>query len=191
MSVDLLLGLGNPGERYARTRHNVGFDVVAEVVRRRGSGAWLIRPDCELAVITPGRFVVVARPLSFMNRSGGVTRDLLAEFALQTENLLVVVDDIDLPLGTMRLRARGGPGTHNGLRDICNEVGTDFPRLRVGIRGTDVGDDLADYVLGRFGADESDTAASAIQRAADAAESVLRFGVERTMNTCNRVPLVS
>lgn len=191
MSVDLLLGLGNPGERYARTRHNVGFDVVAEVVRRRGSGAWLVRPDCELAIITPGRFVVVARPLSFMNRSGGVTRDLLAEFTLRTENLLVVVDDIDLPLGAMRLRARGGPGTHNGLRDICNEVGTDFPRLRVGIRGTGVGDDLADYVLGRFGADESETAASSIQRAADAAESVLRFGVERTMNTCNRVPLVS
>lgn len=189
MSVDLIVGLGNPGEKYATTRHNVGFDVLAEVSRRRGCGGWLCRPECELAVITPGRFVVLARPLSYMNRSGGVIQPLLEDFGLDPDRMLVVVDDIDLPLGALRLRARGGPGTHNGLRDICDAVGTGFPRLRVGIRGTNIDCDLADYVLGPFDADEAEVAESSIRRAADALESVLRLGVERTMNTFNRQPL--
>ncbi len=100
--------------------------------------------------------------------------------------MLVVVDDIDLPLGKLRLRPRGGPGTHNGLRDLCEALGTDFPRLRVGIRGAVVDDDLADYVLGRFAPDESARAAEAIDRAADAVERVLQIGVEQAMNTANR-----
>jgi len=188
MAVDLVLGLGNPGEAYASTRHNVGFDVLAEVVQRRGRGEWLSRPGCEVAVITPGRMVVLARPLMFMNRSGGAAAALLSDFELDPQNMLVVVDDIDLPLGTLRLRARGGPGTHNGLRDLCEALGPDFPRLRVGIRGAVVDDDLADYVLGRFAPDESARAAEAIDRAADAVERVLQIGVEQAMNTTNRRP---
>jgi len=186
MTVDLVIGLGNPGQAYASTRHNVGFDVVAEVLRRRGRGEWLSRPECEVAVITPGRMVVLARPLMYMNRSGGPAAALLEDFGLDPQNMLVVVDDIDLPLGTLRLRARGGPGTHNGLRDLCETLGTGFPRLRVGIRGHEVSGDLADYVLERFDADEIDLAEAAIGRAAEAVESTLRIGVERTMNTVNR-----
>ena len=188
MTVDLVLGLGNPGEEYAHTRHNAGFDVLDAVLRRRGRGEWLSRPGCEVAVITPGRMVVLARPLMYMNRSGGPAAAVLADFGLDPQNMLVVVDDIDLPLGTLRLRARGGPGTHNGLRDLCEALGTDFPRLRVGIRGEGVAGDLADYVLGRFDADEIDLAEATIDRAADAVESTLWIGVERTMNTVNRQP---
>ncbi len=188
MSINLVLGLGNPGEQYAHTRHNVGFDVAGEVLRRRGRGGWLVRPECELAVITPGRMVVIGRPLTYMNRSGSVAEALLAEFELGPRHMLVVVDDIDLPLGQLRLRSSGGPGTHNGLRDICRTAGTDFSRLRVGIRGAVVESDLADYVLGRFDPDESESATAAIERAADAVESVLRIGVAQTMNTCNRWP---
>jgi PTH1 family peptidyl-tRNA hydrolase len=186
VTVRLVLGLGNPGVAYAHTRHNAGFDVLDEVLRRRGRGEWLTRPECELAVITPGRMVVLARPLHYMNRSGGVVQALLEGFGLEPENLLVVVDDVDLPLGALRLRARGGPGTHNGLRDVCDSIGKTFPRLRVGVRGSVIESDLADYVLGRFDADEVDLAEATIQRAADAVESTLRIGVERTMNTCNR-----
>jgi PTH1 family peptidyl-tRNA hydrolase len=186
MTVDLVLGLGNPGEEYARTRHNAGFDVLAEVLRRRGRGGWLTRPGCELAVVTPGRMVVLARPLTYMNRSGGPAAELLTRFGFDPQNMLVVVDDIDLPLGKLRLRPQGGPGTHNGLRDLCEALGKDFPRLRVGIRGEGVAGDLADYVLGRFDADESNLAEAAIDRAADAVESTLRIGVEPTMNTVNR-----
>ena len=152
MRIDLVLGLGNPGEEYARTRHNAGFDVLAEVLRRRGRGGWLTRPGCELAVVTPGRMVVLARPLTYMNRSGGPAAELLTRFGFDPQNMLVVVDDIDLPLGKLRLRPQGGPGTHNGLRDLCEALGKDFPRLRVGIRGAVVDGDLADYVLGRFDA---------------------------------------
>ncbi len=186
MTVDLVLGLGNPGEAYAHTRHNAGFDVLAEVLRRRGRGGWLTRHGCELAVITPGRMVVLARPLLYMNRSGGPAVELLTRFGLDPQNMLVVVDDIDLPVGALRLKNRGGPGTHNGLRDICEALGTDFPRLRVGIRGAVVARDLAAYVLGHFDADEIDLAEATIQRAADAVESTLRVGVEQTMNTCNQ-----
>lgn len=187
MAIELVLGLGNPGDRYAHTRHNVGFDVVEHLFERRGHGArWLLRDDSELAVITPGRWVALARPRLFMNRSGVVAEGLLTELGLDSRQMLVVVDDIDLPLGALRLRRDGGPGTHNGLRDLCRAIGTGYPRLRVGIRGEAVGDDLAEYVLGAFEKEEAEYAAAAISRAADAVDSVLRTGVEPTMNVFNR-----
>jgi len=186
MAVDLVLGLGNPGERYAPTRHNVGFAVADEALRRRGRGGWTRRPSHEVAVITPGRMVVLARPLSFMNRSGGVADALLAELCLEPENMLVIVDDVDLPLGQLRLRLAGGPGTHNGMRDICQAVGPGFPRLRIGVRGAGIGGDLADYVLEVFDSDETELADAMVDRAADAVDMALRAGVERAMNVFNR-----
>ena len=186
MAIDLVLGLGNPGPQYAGTRHNVGFEVAAEVLRRRGREEWIQRFPCELAVIAPGRMVVVARPLVYMNRSGTAARRLLAEFEVQAENMLVVVDDVDLPLGVLRLRASGGPGTHNGLRDLCDALGTDFPRLRIGVGGAEPGADLAEYVLAQFSPDEHALAAAAVRRAADAVEVAMRDGLGRAMNTYNR-----
>lgn len=189
MAIEIVVGLGNPGVEYARTRHNVGFRVVDEVLRRRGGGqVWLERPTCELAVVTLGRLVVVARPSTFMNRSGRAARWLLDEFVLSPEQTLVVVDDVDLPLGTLRLRRSGGPGTHNGLRDVCAEVGNTFPRLRVGVRGDAVVEDLADYVLSPFAADEVATAENAVINAAAAVEMAIRDGFETAMNAFNRKP---
>jgi len=188
MTIDLVLGLGNPGEDYAPTRHNVGFRVVEEVARRRGLSDWLQRPSCELAVITVGRLVLLARPLTFMNRSGEAARWLLDELGLTPETMLVVVDDVDLPLETLRLRRSGGPGTHNGLRDLCEDVGNGFPRLRVGVRGTDMTGDLADYVLSPFIDDDAVTADGVVARAADAVEMALREGFESAMNVYNRQP---
>jgi len=161
MAIDLVLGLGNPGPQYAGTRHNVGFEVAAEVLRRRGREEWMRRFSGELRVIAPGRMVVIARPLVYMNRSGAAARRLLAEFEMQAENMLVVVDDVDLPLGALRTRVSGGPGTHNGLRD---------------------------HVLSPFSPDEKNRADAAVQRAADAVEVALRDGLERAMNTYNRPP---
>jgi PTH1 family peptidyl-tRNA hydrolase len=142
----------------------------------------------EIAVVHAGRLVVVARPQTFMNRSGEAAVRLLEALGLAPERMLVVVDDVDLPLGALRLRRKGGAGTHNGLRDLCGAVGSSFPRLRLGIRGASNGGDLADYVLGNFVSDEVMRAEAAIDRAADAVESVLRVGVERTMNTFNWLP---
>jgi len=188
MTIDLVLGLGNPGVDYRDTRHNIGFRVVEEVARRHGVMGWARRPLCDLAVIAVGRFVLLSRPLTFMNRSGEAARWLFGEFGLTSESMLVVVDDVDLPLANLRLRRSGGPGTHNGLRDLCDEVGTDFPRLRVGVRGADMTGDLADYVLSPFTDDEASAAERAVERAADAVEAVLRDGFERAMNTFNCPP---
>ena len=188
MALDLVLGLGNPGAQYAGTRHNVGFEVAAEVLLRRGRGEWMERFSCEIAVIAPARMVVVARPLSYMNRSGAAALRLLREFEVPAANMLVVVDDVDLPLGALRLRASGGPGTHNGLRDLCDAVGTGFPRLRIGVGGAEDGIDLAQYVLAPFSPNERPRAAAAVQRAADAVEVSMRDGLERAMNIYNRSP---
>ena len=188
MTIDLVLGLGNPGIDYRDTRHNIGFRVVEEMARRHGVMQWARRPSCDLAVITVGRFVLLSRPLTFMNRSGEAARWLFREFGLTPESMLVVVDDVDLPLANLRLRRSGGPGTHNGLRDLCEEVGTGFPRLRVGVRGNDMTGDLADYVLSPFTDDEADAAKGAVERAADAVESALRDRFESAMSTYNRQP---
>jgi PTH1 family peptidyl-tRNA hydrolase len=188
MTIDLVLGLGNPGVDYRVTRHNIGFRVIEEVARRHGVSDWEQRPSCELAVITAGRFVLLSRPLTYMNRSGEAMRWLLEEFGLTPESMLVVVDDVDLPLANLRLRRSGGPGTHNGLRSLCEEVGTGFPRLRVGVRGDDMTGDLADYVLSSFTEEEADAAKAALERAADAVESVLSGGFEAAMNVYNRPP---
>ena len=111
MAIELVLGLGNPGEDYAGTRHNVGFRVVEEVARRHGVFEWIERSSSEVAAITVGRLVVLARPQTFMNRSGEAARWLLDEFDVTPEAILVVVDDIDLPLASLRLRRSGGPGS--------------------------------------------------------------------------------
>ncbi len=186
MAIGLVLGLGNPGDRYAHTRHNVGYDVAAEVLRRRGRGPWLVRASSEQAVITPGRLVILARPLTFMNRSGGVASELLTDFGLEAEDMLVIVDDVDLPLGLLRLRKSGGPGTHNGLRDLCDRAGNGYPRLRVGVRGAEPWTNLAEYVTAPFAAREYDLVAATVQRAADAVEVALREGIETAMNRYNR-----
>jgi PTH1 family peptidyl-tRNA hydrolase len=188
MSIDAVLGLGNPGCEYARTRHNVGFRVVEEVARRHGVEDWAIRPSCEVAVVTVGRFVLLSRPQTYMNRSGEAARWLLGEFGLMPESVLVVVDDVDLPLASLRLRRSGGPGTHNGLRSLCEEIGTGFPRLRVGVRGGKMAGDLADFVTSPFNDDEVEAAKGAVERAADAVETALYDRFEAAMNTFNRPP---
>lgn len=188
MTIKLVLGLGNPGEEYADSRHNVGFRVVEDVARRHGVGAWIDRCSSELAVIAVGRIVVLARPQTFMNRSGEAARRLLTELDVEPESMLVVVDDIDLPLSSLRLRRSGGPGTHNGLRDLCEKVGTGFPRLRVGVGGENLSGDLADYVLSPFSDTEAGAALDTIERAADAVEMALRDDFEKAMNVHNRPP---
>jgi PTH1 family peptidyl-tRNA hydrolase len=188
MAINLVLGLGNPGFEYARTRHNAGFQVVEVLLWRHDSAEWIDRPLCEVAAIAVGGFVGLARPMTFMNRSGDAALWLLDEFEISPQQMLVVVDDIDLPLGGLRLRRSGGPGTHNGLRDLCAKIGEDFPRLRVGMRGEEIPEDLADYVTSPYTAAEVAIADAAIERAADAVEMALREGFERAMNVYNRPP---
>jgi PTH1 family peptidyl-tRNA hydrolase len=185
MTIRLVVGLGNPGPRYAATRHNVGFRVVEKVSQRLVAQPW---PGPSLSKVEHVVGLWLARPQTFMNASGAAVEELLDAFELEPEALLVVSDDLDLPLGRLRLRPSGGAGTHNGLRDIVDRIGTGFPRLRVGIRGAVVGEDLAAWVLSPFEDDELANVDVTIVRAAGAVVTVLDLGVERAMAEVNRRP---
>ncbi len=187
MSIRLVLGLGNPGPTYADTRHNMGYRIVDELGDRCGVGDWQREPLADLRRLDLGVGVVAAKPLTYMNRSGTAMAWLLERFAVEPDDILVVVDDLDLSIGRLRLRRRGGPGTHNGLRDICDVVGQGFPRLRVGVGGDTVPGDLAAWVTAPFEAHEQGAAERAVHRAADAVEAIVRDGFAAAMNLFNRV----
>jgi PTH1 family peptidyl-tRNA hydrolase len=184
----LIVGLGNPGIEYRDTRHNVGFMVVDEMARRLGvsfteekrwhgllakfAGGWLLKPQ------------------TFMNDSGRSVQAVAQFYKVPAAETLVVFDDVDLPLGRMRMRLSGSAGGHNGMRSLIRVLGTDaFPRLKVGIAasaGRPVGERLVGHVLGKFHADEKTELAISLQRAADAVGCALQSGLQTAMNLFNR-----
>jgi len=168
------------------TRHNVGFMVVDRLASRHCGGPWAEPGPYRLCPL-PGRPELLAQPLTYMNRSGTALLLLTTTYALTPEQVLVVVDDIDLPLGRLRLRPSGGPGSHNGLRDIVDAIGPAFPRLRLGVRGDEPWDDLADYVTSDFETPELPALEPLLDRACDAVEHVLAKGLAAAMNEFNRV----
>lgn len=192
----LVCGLGNPGARYRETRHNVGFRVVARLARRLG-----VDPTGEvcrsktarasLARIAPEREgdFLLAMPQTFMNRSGYAVRCLAERFELAPERILVVYDEIHLPLGRLRLRSQGSPGGHRGMESILENMGTDqVPRLRIGVGAADgppAGTDLVDFVLAPFAPSELDAVEEAVARAADACWTWVRDGAEVAMRDFN------
>lgn len=185
-SIELVIGLGNPGESYAATRHNIGFRVVDEMAGRHADCDWMRRALSEVTTARLGPRLVLAKPITYMNRSGEAVDRLLDLLDIEPAQMLVVVDDIDLPLGVLRLRRSGGPGTHNGLRDVCDRVGRGFPRLRVGVRGSDPIGDLADYVLSPFTDAEQRHLPELVASAADAVETAIVDGLDSAMGRYNR-----
>ena len=194
MSLDapktkLVVGLGNPGSKYVGTRHNVGFDVI-EVLRQR-SVAEAPRAKFD-GQITTARLaagsVLLFWPWTFMNESGRAVAAAVRFYKIEpAEDLLVICDDLSLPLGKLRMRARGSSGGQKGLKDILQSLGTEaVARLRVGIEPAPAGWDVADYVLSRFRKDEQDTIGVAIHEAADAVELWCQKGIDACMNKINR-----
>lgn len=182
----LICGLGNPGADYARTRHNFGF-LVANELALRGQLAWgRSRLRATVARGTLAGFdTILAKPTTYMNDSGIAVAGLLKWYKIATVDLLVICDDLDLPFGQLRLRARGGPGGHNGLLSIGQQLGsTDFARLRVGIGRPHHVDPRA-FVLSRFSATQEQALPEVVARAADAAETVVREGILVAMNAFN------
>jgi PTH1 family peptidyl-tRNA hydrolase len=185
--VKLVAGLGNPGAKYRGTRHNVGFEVADALARRHGVDFESSPADALVARIRGAAPVLVVKPLGFMNRSGEPISELARYFRIAVADILIVVDDVNLPLGLLRARARGSEGGHNGLRSIAGLLGTqEFGRLRLGVGRGDPRRDLADHVLARFDTDEQRPIEEAIVLAVDAAELFAAEGIEPVMNRYNR-----
>lgn len=183
------MGLGNPGERYRRTRHNVGFLVVDELAARAGAGRGREEADAWMAPARlAGQDVLLAKPMTFMNRSGSSVERLLGAYEAMPGDVLVVVDDVALELGHLRVRERGSHGGHNGLRSLIESLGTEeFPRVRVGIRKGEPPEDLASYVLSDFPQEDVLVVQEMVGFAADGVECALRDGVPAAMNRFNGV----
>jgi len=187
--MKLVAGLGNPGDRYRGTRHNVGFDVLDRLAERHGL-AWETGPvdALEARWRRPEGAIVLAKPLTFVNLSGEAITALMRFYKIAIEDVLVVCDDVNLPLGRLRARATGSEGGHNGLRSVAQHLGTiDYARLRLGVGRGDERRDLADHVLARFAPEEQPGIEDAIVRAAEAVETWVSDGLVTMMNVFNRV----
>jgi PTH1 family peptidyl-tRNA hydrolase len=184
----VVVGLGNPGRRYAGTRHNVGFMLVRRLARRwdvklrkRKYGAKVVE------VKRNKEKLVLAQPQTYMNFSGLAVKELLDGYRIPAQNLVVVYDDLDIPVGQIRVRKEGRPGSHRGMRSIVAEIGTSaFPRLRVGIGPLAEGDDAAEYVLSPFSRQELPVLEVSLARAEDALEMVIDGRIDGAMNAFNQ-----
>jgi peptidyl-tRNA hydrolase, PTH1 family len=184
--VKAIVGLGNPGSQYKGTRHNVGFEVADELARRASVGFESAPAE---ALIAKWRrvdeVILLVKPLTFMNLSGQAVGELARYFKIDVADLIVIVDEVHLPLGKLRARTRGSAGGHNGLKSIIAHLGDEFSRLRIGVgRGGDQRT-LSDHVLTRFEKDEAAEVERMTTRAADAAEMFIASGIAAMMNEFN------
>src|SRR5438034_8849239 len=168
--MKVIVGLGNPGPKYRGTRHNVGFDVIDYLARGPGASAFRSRFAAQVAELTEvGQQVLLVKPETFMNLSGRCVREVVDFYKAPLDALLIVCDDINLPLGKLRVRAKGSHGGHNGLRNIQEHLGTvEYARLRIGVDAPELkgGDETVDHVLGRFKPGERGVMDEAVHKAA-------------------------
>lgn len=189
--VYLVVGLGNPGPSYAATRHNVGY-LVADLLAERMGSAWKAHKSGRAQVVEgrigglPGIRVVLGRPRSYMNESGGPVSTLMSFYKVPADRLVAVYDEIDLPYGSLRIKFGGGDNGHNGLKSIRRSIDTgDYHKVRFGVGRPPGRQSPADYVLSRFGAAERKDLGVHVERCADAVESLLERGLEPTQNLYN------
>lgn len=184
----LIVGLGNPGKAYDKTRHNIGFAAVDLIARKRGlEFKKKLKMKGELAEgIIADEPTLLLKPLTYMNLSGESVLLVMKYQEIDLSRLLVIVDDVDIPLGQMRLKIDSGPGTHNGLKSVEEQLGTNrYARLRLGV-GDRVEGDLTSHVLGRFAPEEKESVASMLERADEAVELFIKKGLTRAMDCANR-----
>ena len=186
--MKLLVGLGNPGKAYAGTPHNIGFEVLdrlAEAERASFRSSWRF-PLVSVEIEVAGETVLLVKPQTFMNRSGDAVAPLMRKKGVAPADLLVLVDDVELPTGTLRMRGSGSAGNHNGLKSLIERIGTaDVPRLRIGLGPVPTGRNRVDYVLGKYPAEVRPAVTELMDRAADAARTWVGEGLARAMNTFN------
>jgi len=180
-----IVGLGNPGPKYRGTRHNVGFAVLDELSARRRVVFDSSPVEALVAKVHGESPMLLVKPMTFMNLSGEAVGGLLRYYKIDAGDLLVIVDEAQLPLGKLRARARGSAGGHNGLKSMIAHLGEDFPRLRIGVGRGDGQRDLADHVLARFDRTEAAEVERMTLRAADASEMFITSGIAAVMNGFN------
>ncbi len=185
--IKAVIGLGNPGKQYEKTRHNVGFmvvDIVASLLKCPKK----IKECCFSHIIEcPDHDVILVKPQTYMNNSGVAVKNLLEDYHLSPNEILVIYDDLDLPLGSIRLRKKGSSGGHRGIKSIIESIKTeDFPRIKVGIGRPEKKEQVVDYVLSPFNKDEKLLSEKVIAEAAQCVLNVLKYGVDKSMNFCNK-----
>jgi PTH1 family peptidyl-tRNA hydrolase len=191
--VQLLVGLGNPGSRYDDTRHNLGFAVVDRIAAETSSSWQRFSRRSHVAEARfAGRSVLLVKPQSYMNRSGGAVAELVHERQVPPSDVLVFIDDIALPLGLLRIRPRGGDGGHRGLASILQVLGVEeVPRIRLGIRPEVEPEDLSEFVLEPFQPEEKKTVVEVVNRAVAASHTILVEGMDKAMSVFNAAPCSS
>ncbi|HHV39331.1 MAG TPA: aminoacyl-tRNA hydrolase [Tepidimicrobium sp.] len=183
----IVIGLGNPGRDYVNTRHNIGFDIVDILAENNGITMNRIKFNSIYGEgVIGGEKVILIKPQTYMNNSGRAVLDWYNFYKLPLKNIIVVVDDVDIDFGTIRIRRKGSAGSHNGLKSIIyNLKSEDFARVKIGIGDKKEGQDLASFVLGRFSKEERETIDLAAARAGLAIESIIEHGIEKAMNEFN------
>ncbi len=186
--MKLIVGLGNPGRQYQNTRHNAGFRVLDELARRLRVSFDRTKFDSEIAQAQLGtNRLLLMKPQTYMNLSGVAVAKASRNKIDELENLLIIVDDINLPLGRLRFRAEGSAGGHNGIKSVIEHVGTDkFPRLRMGVGKSGPADKLRDHVLGGFTPDERPEYDRMVERSVEGVETFIEDGIEKAMDRFNR-----
>lgn len=184
----VIAGLGNPGLQYAATRHNVGFMAVDRLARDKGVAFNKSEHHGKTGFyFDGGEKVLLVKPQTYMNESGRCVREIVDYYKVDLSDLIVIYDDVDLAPGGLRIRKKGGPGTHNGMRSIVDELGSgDFPRIRIGIGSQPPGWDLADYVLSQLGGDDRQVIDDTVALAAEAAALMVEKGIDLAMNRMNK-----
>lgn len=185
----LIAGLGNPGKQYEMTRHNIGFEVIDYISKEYNIKVNKIKHKALIGEgMLQGERVILAKPQTYMNLSGESIREICSYYKLGAENIIIIYDDIAIPSGSVRIRAKGSAGGHNGMKSIIYQLQTDeFMRLRIGVGAPKHKDyDLKDYVLGRFGRDEADDIISAVKSCPDALVMMMRSGANAAASKFNR-----
>lgn len=183
----VIVGLGNPGKQYNKTRHNVGFDIIDMLAKEYDISVTKIKHKALIGEgIIGTEKVLLVKPQTYMNLSGETLIDIYNYYKVDLENIVVIYDDIDLDVGKLRIRKKGSAGTHNGMRSIVKCLGsTEFPRVRVGVSKPMPGQNLADFVLSRFRKEEADDLAMGLEKACNAVDCIIRENLDLAMNKYN------
>lgn len=185
--MKIVVGLGNPGSEYSGTRHNVGFMAIDELARRLGISSWKKRNQALVAEYRGAEPVVLVKPQTYMNLSGIAVGELARWYKVPPADVIVIFDDMDLPVGRLRLRTKGGSGGHRGIESLLNHLPNDgFGRVRIGIDRPPTSWQVADYVLSSFTPEEQPLLNEAIVRAAEATEYIVKQGMTKAMNVYNK-----